>query len=111
MIKSERPDGILLSFGGQTALNCGVKLKQSGILRQYNVRVLGTPVSSIEMTEDRQKFAEELAKISEPVAPSKAAYSVKEVRQYTWYVYVVDAVDVSENNDCYVHVTKWLSYI
>lgn len=80
MIKSERPDGILLSFGGQTALNCGVKLKQSGTLRQYNVRVLGTPVASIEMTEDRQIFAEELAKISEPVAPSKAAYSVKEVR-------------------------------
>lgn len=80
VIKSERPDGILLSFGGQTALNCGVKLKQSGTLRRYNVKVLGTPVSSIEMTEDRQKFAEELAKISEPVAPSKAAYSVKEVR-------------------------------
>lgn len=83
MIKSERPDGILLSFGGQTALNCGVKLKQSGTLRQYNVKVLGTPVSSIEMTEDRQKFAEELAKISEPVAPSKAAYSVKEVNTCT----------------------------
>ena len=80
VIKSERPDGILLSFGGQTALNCGVKLKQSGTLRQYNVRVLGTPVASIEMTEDRQIFAEELAKISEPVAPSKAAYSVKEVK-------------------------------
>lgn len=84
VIKGERPDGILLSFGGQTALNCGVKLKQSGILRQYSVRVLGTPVSSIEMTEDRQKFAEELEKISEPVAPSKAAYSVKEVMTDRW---------------------------
>ena len=69
----------MLSFGGQTGLNCGVKLEESGVLAQFNVKVLGTPVESIVVTEDRQKFAEELAKISEPVAPSKAAYSVKEV--------------------------------
>ena len=79
VIENERPDSILLSFGGQTALNCGVKLTESGALDKYNVEVLGTPVSSIVMTEDRQKFAAELATISEPVAPSKAAYSVKEV--------------------------------
>ncbi len=79
MIKSERPDAILLSFGGQTALNCGVKLTERGTLAKYNVDVLGTPVSSIVMTEDRQKFAAELATISEPVAPSQAAYSVSEV--------------------------------
>ena len=79
MIKSERPDGILLSFGGQTALNCGIELQESGVLSQYGVRVLGTPVESIIMTEDRQKFAEELAVIGEPVAPSKAAYTVEEV--------------------------------
>lgn len=69
----------MLSFGGQTGLNCGVKLQESGILSQFGVRVLGTPVESIVVTEDRQKFAEQLAMISEPVAPSKAAYSVEEV--------------------------------
>ena len=79
VIKSERPDGILLSFGGQTALNCGIELQECGVLSQYRVRVLGTPVEAIVMTEDRQKFAEELASIGEPVAPSKAAYTVAEV--------------------------------
>lgn len=69
----------MLSFGGQTGLNCGVKLQESGVLSKFGVRVLGTPVESIIVTEDRQKFAEELATISEPVAPSKAAYSVEEV--------------------------------
>lgn len=81
VIENERPDGILLSFGGQTALNCGVKLTESGALKKYNVEVLGTPVSSIVMTEDRQKFAAELATISEPVAPSQAAYSISEVKK------------------------------
>jgi carbamoyl-phosphate synthase large subunit len=56
VIKREQPDSILLSFGGQTALNVGVELHQKGILKQYNVRVLGTPISSIEDTEDREKF-------------------------------------------------------
>jgi carbamoyl-phosphate synthase/aspartate carbamoyltransferase/dihydroorotase len=78
VIHNERPDGVLLSFGGQTALNCGIKLEHNGIFQQYNVQVLGTPVRSIELTEDRQLFAEELAKIGEPVAPSKAAYSIDE---------------------------------
>ena len=100
---NERPDGILLSFGGQTALNCGVELQHSGVswgkwwsikpqtpslfqvLSRYSVAVLGTPVDSIVMTEDRQRFAEELAKISEPVAPSRAAYSVAEVMHPTYY--------------------------
>ena len=68
-----------MSFGGQTALNCGVELEGSGVLEQYGVKVLGTSVQSIMMTEDRQRFAEELAAIGEPVAPSQAAYSVKEV--------------------------------
>ena len=79
VIENERPEGILLSFGGQTALNCGVKLTESGVLAKYGAKVLGTPVAAIVMTEDRQKFAEELDKISEPVAPSRAAYSVEEV--------------------------------
>ena len=79
VIESERPGGILLSFGGQTGLNCGVKLQESGVLKKYGVKVLGTPVTSIILTEDRQKFAEQLATVNEPVAPSKAAYSVGEV--------------------------------
>src|SRR5438874_6247966 len=58
IIAKERPDGILLSFGGQTALNCGIALYKNGVLEKYNVRVLGTPVSAIILTEDRQEFAE-----------------------------------------------------
>src|SRR5712692_1563446 len=52
IIAKERPDGILLSFGGQTALNCGIELFQSGVLEKYNVRILGTPISAIMLTED-----------------------------------------------------------
>ena len=79
VIQNERPDGILLQFGGQTALNCGVELKNQGILEQYNVRVLGTPVQSIEWTEDRKVFGEKMLEINEFVAPSEAAYTVQQV--------------------------------
>ena len=79
MIEWERPDGILLAFGGQTALNCGVKLEESGVFDKYKVMVLGTPIQSIEWTEDRQLFAEKMAEIGEHVAPSEAAYSVDQV--------------------------------
>ncbi|XP_052761178.1 CAD protein-like isoform X2 [Mya arenaria] len=78
VIQSERPDGILLTFGGQTALNCGIQLTNSGILDKYNVRVLGTQVKSIEWTEDRKVFSEKMAEINEHVAPSEAAYSVEQ---------------------------------
>ena len=63
MIAKERPDGILLAFGGQTALNCGVALYQSGVLEKYNVRVLGTPVQAIMDTEDRELFVRKLDEI------------------------------------------------
>ncbi|XP_043931401.1 CAD protein [Protopterus annectens] len=76
VIKNERPDGILLTFGGQTALNCGVELTKQGILEKYNVSVLGTPVSSILMTEDRKIFVEKMEEINEHVAPSEAALSL-----------------------------------
>src|SRR5580700_3365281 len=56
IIEKERPDGILLGFGGQTALNLGLKLEEEGVLKKYNVDVLGTPVSSIRLTEDRDLF-------------------------------------------------------
>lgn len=80
VIKSERPDGVLLTFGGQTALNCGVELTKRGVLEMYNVRVLGTPVKSIEMTEDRKIFVEKMEEIGEHVAPSEAASSLEQAQ-------------------------------
>jgi carbamoyl-phosphate synthase large subunit len=73
IIEKERPDGILLSFGGQTALNCGVDLYRNGVLEKYGVQILGTPVSAIILTEDRQEFAEHLAKIAIPTPQSRSA--------------------------------------
>lgn len=81
MIEVERPDGILLSFGGQTALNCGLQLKEKGILEKYNVSVLGTPTKSIEWTEDRKIFSDKMEEIGERVAPSAVAYTVEQVRK------------------------------
>ncbi|XP_076085937.1 multifunctional protein CAD-like [Mytilus galloprovincialis] len=81
VIKSERPDGVLLTFGGQTALNCGIELTKQGILEKYNVKVLGTQVASIEWTEDREVFAEKMEEINEHVAPSEAAYTVDQAVQ------------------------------
>nr|CAB3227410.1 CAD protein [Phallusia mammillata] len=81
VIQCERPDGILLTFGGQTALNCGVQLKNQGVFEKYNVKVLGTPIASIEMSEDRKAFAEKMLEIGERVAPSDAAYNVEEAKK------------------------------
>ncbi|XP_047528127.1 CAD protein isoform X2 [Vanessa atalanta] len=78
VIKAERPTGILLTFGGQTALNCGVELQKSKVFEKYNVRVLGTPIQSIVDTEDRKIFAEKINAIGEKVAPSAAVSSVEE---------------------------------
>ena len=78
VIDKERPDGILLQFGGQTALNCGIQLKKQGILERYNVQVLGTPIETIEMTEDREKFAMALKEVNEKVAPSRTAVTVSQ---------------------------------
>lgn len=71
VIEKERPDGILLSFGGQTALNCGISLYEKGIFHTYNVRILGTPMEAILATEDRQAFAQKL--ISLGLLPAKGA--------------------------------------
>lgn len=81
VIKTEKPDGILLSMGGQTALNCGVALFQSGVLKKYGVKVLGTPVESIMATEDRQLFSDKLMEIDEKIAPSFAVKSVADALQ------------------------------
>jgi len=72
VIQKEKPDGLLLSFGGQTALNCGVKLFESGILEKYNLRVLGTPVQSIINTEDRELFVNRLDEIDVKTIKSTA---------------------------------------
>ena len=78
VIWKERPDGILLSFGGQTALNCGVELFRSGVLQQYGVEVLGTPVGTIIDTEDRERFVARLDEIGVKTIRSHAATSVSE---------------------------------
>ena len=78
VIARERPDGILLSFGGQTALNCGVELYRGGILEKYGVRVLGTPVQSIIDTEDREAFVERMEEIDIKIIRSSAVNSVEE---------------------------------
>ncbi|XP_054016836.1 CAD protein [Hylaeus anthracinus] len=78
VIQSERPDGVLLTFGGQTALNCGVELERSGVFQKYNVKILGTPIQSIIETEDRKIFAEKISEIDGKVAPSAAVYSIQE---------------------------------
>jgi len=70
IIAKERPDFILLSFGGQTALNCGIELFSSGVLERYNVHILGTPISAIMLTEDRQAFAQHLHEIGIPTPES-----------------------------------------
>ncbi|OYP68599.1 carbamoyl-phosphate synthase (glutamine-hydrolyzing) large subunit [Prevotella sp. P5-64] len=81
VIEKERPDGILLSFGGQTALNCGVELYQSGVLKKYNVRVLGTPVQAIMDTEDRELFVEKLNEINVKTISSEACENIEQVRK------------------------------
>jgi carbamoyl-phosphate synthase large subunit len=78
IIKKERPDGILLAFGGQTALNCGVKLYENKVFQKYNVRVLGTPVQAIIDTEDREIFVEKLSRINVKTAKSIAAFNIDE---------------------------------
>jgi len=81
VIKKELPDGIMLSFGGQTALNCGLELERRGILKKYDVKVLGSPVSSIILTEDREKFAKHLKSINIPVPPSGCATKLNEAKE------------------------------
>ena len=81
VIEKERPDGILLSFGGQTALNCGVELYQSGVLEKYNVCVLGTPVQAIMDTEDRELFVEKLNEINVKTISSEACENIEQVRK------------------------------
>ena len=81
VIDKERPDSILLQFGGQTALNCGIELMRAGVLDQYNVRVLGTPVAAIIATEDREIFSQKLIEINEKIAMGFPAVNMDEAKE------------------------------
>jgi carbamoyl-phosphate synthase large subunit len=83
VIEKERPDSIMLGFGGQTALNCGVTLEDEGILNKYGINVLGTQIEGIRITEDRQLFKEAMQKSEVPVLPSSPAYSLSEAKGIT----------------------------
>ena len=78
VIEQERPDSILLGFGGQTALNCGIELSGNGVLEKYGIRVLGTQIQGIRLTEDRDLFKQTMVEADVPVPRSRAAYSLKE---------------------------------
>ena len=78
VIRAERPNGVLLTFGGQTALNCGVELEKNDVFKKYNVKILGTPIKAIIETEDRKIFGEMMASIGEKVAPSAAVNTAAE---------------------------------
>jgi carbamoyl-phosphate synthase large subunit len=81
ILREERPDGVLLSFGGQTALNCGVQLADAGVFKETGARVLGTPLWGIKATEDRAKFVKMMTRARVPTLPSKAVYSLEEARR------------------------------
>jgi carbamoyl-phosphate synthase large subunit len=81
VIQKEKPDGILLGFGGQTALNCGIELAKSGVLEKYGVKVLGTPVEAIEDTSDRERFRQVMLNANVPPLKSKAANTVQEAME------------------------------
>ena len=81
VIEKERPDGILLSFGGQTALNCGVELFKSGVLEKYGVRVLGTPVQAIMDTEDRELFVDRLNEIDVKTIKRETCENIEQARK------------------------------
>ena len=76
IIKKEKPDGIIVSMGGQTALNCAIELYHAGIFEKYNVQVLGTPIDVVINTEDRQLFSDRLNEINEKIAPSYSSDTV-----------------------------------
>ncbi len=92
VIQKERPDGVLLSFGGQTALNCGIKLYEGKVFEKYNVRVLGTPIQSIIDTEDRENFVNKLNEIGvktpRSIAVTSTAQALKAVRELGYPVII-----------------------
>ncbi len=81
IIESERPDGIMLGYGGQTALNCGVKLAESDVLQKYGVKVLGTQIPGIQKTEDRQLFKDAMSECGVPVLKSKTVNTFDDAKK------------------------------
>lgn len=81
VIERERPDAVMLSYGGQTALNCGVQLAESGILDKYGIKVLGTTISGIQSTEDRQLFKDAMIKCDVPVLPSQTVTNFSDAKE------------------------------
>ena len=81
IIESERPDGLMLSFGGQTALNCGVKLEEADVLKKYGIKVLGTQVAGIQRTEDRQLFKDSMKECGVPVLRSKTVTNFEDAKK------------------------------
>ena len=99
VIKKERPDGILLGFGGQTALNCGVELEKSGIFEKYGVKVLGTPVEAIEDTGNRERFKQAMIKAGVPPLKSKSANTVREALDIARFAF-------QRRNVCFDHTFR-----
>src|SRR5258708_5171591 len=81
IIAKEKPDGIVLSFGGQTALNCGIELQKSGVLKKYNIEILGTPISAVILSEDRQAFADHLRSLHISTPISKIATTLMQAKK------------------------------
>ena len=81
VVEKERPDGIMLAYGGQTALNCGVKLEDQGILQKYGIKVLGTQIPGIKRTEDRQLFKDSMAECNVPVLRSKTVTNFEDAKK------------------------------
>ena len=81
IIEKERPDGIMLAYGGQTALNCGVKLEENNVLQKYGVKVLGTQVKGIQRTEDRQLFKDSMTEVGVPVLKSRTVTNFEDAKK------------------------------
>ena len=86
IIRKEEVDAVLLSFGGQTALNCGLELHESGVLARYGVRILGTPIEAVVDTEDRHRFVRRLDEIGVKTARSIACHTAAEARAETGFM-------------------------
>lgn len=95
VIQKEMPDGVFLSFGGQTALNIGIQLDEAGVFKKYGVRILGTPIKAIQLTEDRELFNAKLMEINEPIAKGMSAETIDEAMEvankYIGYPVIVRA--------------------
>src|SRR3989338_1106234 len=115
VIKKEKPDAIVLSFGGQTALNCGMDLYKKEVLKKYHVQVLGTPVSSIILTEDREKFANHLHKIKVATPKSFAVTTVedglKSAKEIGYPVMVRAGFSLGGQKSGVVHNEKEFSFL